>query len=281
MAPLCNGSCTCNNNNSNISSNSGDSDTDLGPSTPPPTEPVRATHTRFKQYLSRAIEERQMVHQRLMSNPKSAPSRKRQNGWMRCARKDGRAAKFFKQQQEQGDCIALPPLQPREPLPSHRQMIRQAAKKRLQRFARFCKQRLDNIKAWEKFCAGYTRERQAEERFRRWLRFTNTKQWRNNIYSWEEFCTGYTRKRQAEERLRRFVGFLKQRMDNIKALANKICSRLLTYDDGIVFRTRRCYGRMTRHGCMSCDTTCGCGAYKAVRDKYCSAYCKNVAENIC
>jgi hypothetical protein len=171
---------------------------------------VRGTHTRFKQYLSRAIEERQMAHQRLMSNPKSAPSRKRQNGWMRCARKDGRAAKFFKQQQEQGDCISLSPLQAREPLLTRRQ-IRKAA----------------------------------------------------------------------EERLRRFVGFLKQRMDNMKALANKICTRLLTYDDGIVFRTTRCYGRMTRHGCMSCDTTCACGAYKEPRQSYCSAYCKNVADNIC
>jgi hypothetical protein len=170
---------------------------------------VRGTHTRFKQYLSRAIEERQMAHQRLMSNPKSAPSRKRQNGWMRCARKDGRAAKFFKQQQELGDCVALPPLE------SHQDIIRR---------------------------------RQVS---------------------------------QAEERLRQFVRFIKQRLDNINALANKICPRLRTYDDGIVFRTRRCYGRMTRYGCTNCDTTCACGSYKTPRQKYCSAYCKNVAENIC
>jgi hypothetical protein len=173
---------------------------------------VRATHTRFKQYLSRAIEDRQMAHKRLMRDPKSAPSRKRQNGWMRCARKCGRAAKFFKLQQEQGDCITLPPLQPHTPLliPCQIKLV-------------------------------------------------------------------------AEERLRRFVGFLKQRLDNIKTLAAKYktCSRLLTYDDGVVFRTTRCYGRMTRHGCMSCDTICACGAYKEPRQSYCSSYCKNVADNIC
>jgi hypothetical protein len=173
---------------------------------------VRTTSTRFKQYISRVIEERQMVHQRLMLNPKSAPSRKLQNGRMRYARKCGRTDKFFKQRQEQSDFIALPPLQVHKPLLTRRQ-IRQVA----------------------------------------------------------------------EERLRRFMGFLKQRLDNIKTIAvnNNTCFRLVTYDDGIFFRTTRCYGYMTKHGCMNCDTICACGDYKDPQQKYCSAYCKNVADNIC
>lgn len=202
--PLCNGFCTC----SDITFDNSDTERDL--STPTPTEPVRSRHTRFKQYRSRAIEERQKAHQRLMRDPKSAPSRKLQNGRIRYVRKCGRAAKFFKQQQELGESTALPP-------PEHCQVSQGS------------------------------------------------------------------QGNQAEERLRRFVRFLKQRLSNIKAHAtkNKLCSRLITYDDGYVFRTTRCYGRMTRTGCVECETTCGCGGYMFPGQKYCSAYCKNVAENIC
>ena len=222
---------------------------ETGPSTPTPTVPVRATPTRFKQYLSRAIEERQMVHKRLMLNPKSAPSRKRQNGWVQSARKSGRATKLFKYQQEVDecmvlpseldDCLVLPPLGVKA-LPTRNQ-IKQAAVDRLRRFVSFLKQRLENKKA---------------------------------------LSTRLQVKQAAEERLRRFVSFLKQRMVKIKS-NTMVCLRLHTYDDGVVFRTTRCGGRMTRYGCMDCETICACGAYKSIRQKYCSAYCKNVADNIC
>lgn len=68
--------------------------------TPTTHEPVRATVTRFKQYLFRAIEERQVTRQRLLNNPKSAPVRQEQKRRRQWARGQERYTKAFVQHQE-------------------------------------------------------------------------------------------------------------------------------------------------------------------------------------
>ena len=113
---------------------------DTCPQTPTVHEPVRATSTRFKQYLSRAIDERQMIRQRLLSNPKSAPARHEQKRRRQWARGQERYTKAFKHIQD-----ALP-VAISSPLSYTRHQIRKA-KECLQRFVVFLQARMANKRA--------------------------------------------------------------------------------------------------------------------------------------
>ena len=112
---------------------------DVTPMTPDAvaTERVRTTATRFKQYISRAIERRQMNHSRLLAIPESAPARQRQKQQRQLARKQERTTKAFMQSQD-----ALPKAISSTPT------LRQATE-RLKRFVVFLQARMVSKKLRE------------------------------------------------------------------------------------------------------------------------------------
>jgi len=116
-------------------------DWDDTPATPTVTMPVRATSTRFKEHLPRVLAKRHKVHERLMSDPKSAPSRKQQNRWLKASRRCGRAAKLIKQQQEQEQCTYIAPTYTRHQI--------KVATERLRRFVVFLQKRMAIKRAQE------------------------------------------------------------------------------------------------------------------------------------
>jgi hypothetical protein len=116
-------------------------DWDDTPATPTVTMPVRATSTRFKEHLPRVLAKRHKVHERLMSDPKSAPSRKQQNRWLKASRRCGRAAKLIKQQQEQEQCTYIAPTYTRHQI--------KVATERLRRFVVFLQKRMTIKRAQE------------------------------------------------------------------------------------------------------------------------------------
>jgi len=116
-------------------------DLDDTPTTPTVTVPVRATSTRFKEHLHRVLAKRHKIHERLMNDPKSAPSRKQQNRWLKASRRCGRAAKLIKQQQEQEQCTYIAPIYTRR-------QITQATEC-LQRFVVFLQKRMAIKRAQE------------------------------------------------------------------------------------------------------------------------------------